>query len=188
MKNPVIKIFVFILALAAGLSGAWFLRLMMFPPILEIGVLTTQSPVSPLPQMAELEPVRSNASKLRPCDEADDFRWDERWHGSGTIAGGVLNLQIKCGVLPYYPQAAKDKNISGLATVNALIDYDGKVIKATAFIGHPLLIDCAIRAAYQTRFLPRAVKELMYGIAATGKPTCCISRRDCCQRFFQGFF
>lgn len=160
MKNP-IRIFVFILALAAGLSGVWFLRLMIFPPVTEIGDLTSHNPVLPSRQRAEPEPVKPDTSNLRPCDAGDDYRWEDmRPGGSGTIQDGILNGRIRCGVFPQFSPAKKTRTV----WVNVLVDYDGRVIRAKGGKGNPLLIGQAITAAYQTRFAPRLIDGKSYRV------------------------
>lgn len=154
MRNPVIKISAFLLALAIGLNVGWFLRSAVLPPTSEIGFVPMNDSIESMPKKVADKTTKPAVSKVKPCGAEDDFRWDERWRGRGIIQGGVLNGRIECGILPEYSQPVKDKNISGWVTVNIVVDYDGKVISAKAGKGHPLLMESAIKAACQTRFSP----------------------------------
>lgn len=164
MRNPIFKIFVFILALTVGLGGVWSLRLTMFPPIAEIEDLTSHNFPLPAVDRDEVQPAKTDITKIKPCGAGNDFRWDKSLLSSETKAGGILNFDIKCGIFPEYPQAAKDKNISSPVIIGVLVDYDGRVIRAEAVKGHPLLTKPAIKAAYQTGFSPKLIGGKSYRI------------------------
>ncbi len=68
------------------------------------------------------------------------------------------------GVLPDYPQTAKEINISGLVTVNVFIDEIGEVKEAKAQSGNSLLLASAVKAAYQTRFSPMLLGGASYKV------------------------
>lgn len=89
--------------------------------------------------------------KISACTEANSYNLSE---GKGFIPRGVVNNWAICGTLPEYPQTAMDANISGVVTVNVLIDERGEVIEANGHLGNPLLLKSAEKAAYQTRFCP----------------------------------
>jgi TonB family protein len=55
---------------------------------------------------------------------------------------------------PPYPQLAKIAGVTGVVTVQVLIDESGRVLSAQAISGHPLLRSAAAQAARQARFSP----------------------------------
>ncbi len=70
------------------------------------------------------------------------------------ISGGVLNGKASSLPMPLYPPAARSARVSGLVTVEVVIDGSGKVISAKATSGHSLLQAAAVQAAQQARFTP----------------------------------
>ncbi len=94
------------------------------------------------------------AFHLTPCSEFKDS--GRYWYGKavGEAYGGVLNQRILCGVMPDYPQEAKEKGFSGKITVRVKVDESGRVVSANSRDGHYLLRRAAIRAVFQTRFSP----------------------------------
>jgi protein TonB len=55
---------------------------------------------------------------------------------------------------PDYPSAAKSVGAQGRVVIELMIDETGKVVKARAISGHPLLQKAAVAAALQARFSP----------------------------------
>ena len=70
----------------------------------------------------------------------------------------ILNSKALSLPKPNYPPMAKQIHLSGMVTVNVIIDETGKVISAKAS-GHPLLVPEAQRAAMQARFSPTIIGE-----------------------------
>ncbi len=70
------------------------------------------------------------------------------------ISGRILNDKAIEKPLPTYPEIARAARASGTVTVNVIIDEEGRVEKAKAVSGHPLLQSAAVEAAYQARFSP----------------------------------
>jgi protein TonB len=66
----------------------------------------------------------------------------------------VLNGRALQLPKPPYPQLARTTGISGVVTVQVLIDESGRVLSAQAISGHPLLRSAAAQAARQARFSP----------------------------------
>lgn len=66
----------------------------------------------------------------------------------------VLNGRATSLPKPLYPKMAQSIRISGMVTVQVLIDETGKVVSAQAVSGHPLLQAEAVKAARQARFTP----------------------------------
>jgi hypothetical protein len=67
----------------------------------------------------------------------------------GVCNGKAINL-----VKPEYPKAAKAVNARGSVNVLVLIDENGKVIKAKATLGHPLLRTVSEKSALESTFEP----------------------------------
>jgi TonB family protein len=70
------------------------------------------------------------------------------------VIGGVLNGKAISKPAPNYPAAAKSAGVQGVVVVKIVIDEEGKVIKAEAVSGHPVLRDEAVKAALKARFTP----------------------------------
>ncbi len=70
------------------------------------------------------------------------------------VSGGVLNGTAISLPPPVYPESAKRLRMSGLVTVEVVVDETGKVISAEATSGPALLREVAIQAALKARFSP----------------------------------
>lgn len=70
------------------------------------------------------------------------------------VEGGVLNGRSISKPAPSYPNAAKQQHVSGMVVVEIVVDETGKVIKAEALCGHPVLADASVEAARRARFTP----------------------------------
>lgn len=70
------------------------------------------------------------------------------------ISGGVLNGKAKDLPKPSYPAEARANRESGLVKIEILIDEEGRVIRAGAVEGAPLLQNAAREAACRAKFLP----------------------------------
>ncbi len=70
------------------------------------------------------------------------------------VSGGVLNGRAMNMPPPEYPEQAKRMRVSGLVTVEVVVDVTGRVISAKATSGHSTLREAAERAAMRTRFSP----------------------------------
>ncbi|HEX8069968.1 MAG TPA: energy transducer TonB [Pyrinomonadaceae bacterium] len=66
----------------------------------------------------------------------------------------IISSKIISKPVPAYPALAKQARVSGVVTVEILVDESGRVISATATSGHPLLREAARAAALQARFSP----------------------------------
>jgi TonB family protein len=74
--------------------------------------------------------------------------------GKRLVEGGVLNGHAISKPQPSYPNAAKQQGVGGTVVVEILVDESGKVIKAEALCGHPLIAKAATEAALKARFTP----------------------------------
>jgi TonB family protein len=70
------------------------------------------------------------------------------------VTGGVLNGTAISLPPPMYPEAAKRLRLSGLVTVEVVVDEAGKIISAKATSGPSILRDVAVQAAMRARFSP----------------------------------
>ena len=73
------------------------------------------------------------------------------------FSGGVLNDKAISLPKPAYPPAARAAKAEGTVVVQVTFNEDGKVTKASAISGHPLLGAAAVAAAYEAKFLPTRV-------------------------------
>lgn len=70
------------------------------------------------------------------------------------VSGGVLNGNAVSLPSPSYPESAKRLRLSGMVTVEVVIDEMGKVISAQATGGPAALREVAVQAALKARFSP----------------------------------
>jgi TonB family protein len=70
------------------------------------------------------------------------------------VSGGVLNGTAMSLPAPTYPETARRLRVSGVVTVEVVVDEIGKVISAQATSGPPALRDVAVQAAMRARFSP----------------------------------
>lgn len=70
------------------------------------------------------------------------------------VSGGVLNGKAVSLPKPVYPPSARNARISGVVTVEVVIDESGKVVSAKAVDGHQFLREAAEQAARLARFSP----------------------------------
>jgi len=70
------------------------------------------------------------------------------------VSGGALNGRAITLPQPTYPDAARRARMSGIVTVEVVVDETGKVISAQASSGPGMLRDAAIQAALKAKFSP----------------------------------
>jgi len=70
------------------------------------------------------------------------------------VSGGVLNGTALALPQPVYPDTAKRMRISGMVTVEVVLDETGKVVAANATSGPTMLREAAVQAAMKARFSP----------------------------------
>jgi protein TonB len=70
------------------------------------------------------------------------------------VSGGVLNGVAITLPPPIYPESARRIRMSGIVTVEVVVDETGKVISAVATSGPGMLRDVAVQAALRARFSP----------------------------------
>ena len=74
--------------------------------------------------------------------------------GAAPANGGVLNGKVIAKPTPPYPLMARTRRISGTVVVKILVDETGRVIKAQAICGDPILAKASEEAARDARFTP----------------------------------
>lgn len=70
------------------------------------------------------------------------------------VSGGVLNGAAVSLPSPSYPETAKRLRMSGVVSVEVVVDEIGKVISARAINGPSALREAAVQAALRARFTP----------------------------------
>ncbi|HEX8853860.1 MAG TPA: TonB family protein [Pyrinomonadaceae bacterium] len=71
-----------------------------------------------------------------------------------VVSLGVINGKAVSKPVPVYPAIAKAAKATGVVTVQILVDEEGRVIKAQATNGNPLLHKTSVEAALRARFTP----------------------------------
>ena len=84
-----------------------------------------------------------------------------------TINGGQVNGKAKMLAKPAYPAEARVANVQGTATVQVLIDENGKVAAAQTLDGHPLLHFAVRDAACRSNFVPTQLDEKPVKVSGT---------------------
>jgi len=74
--------------------------------------------------------------------------------GDKTLVGGVINGKALSLPKPEYPNDARIGHAGGTVEVEVLIDEHGKIVRAGAKSGHPLLQGAARDAACRAKFSP----------------------------------
>lgn len=95
----------------------------------------------------------------------DEIKYLEKLTASGTIAdalnrvitGALLSGHATAMPRPAYPDIAKAAGASGTVTVAIILDRSGRVIRAEAVCGHPLLKGAAEAAAMKITYTPTKV-------------------------------
>jgi TonB family protein len=83
------------------------------------------------------------------------------------VSGGVLNGKAVEMPRPVYPEMARRAQLTGVVTVEVVIDVSGKVIGARAVSGPEMLRDSAERAARQAKFTPALLSGQPVRVAGT---------------------
>ena len=96
-------------------------------------------------------PRTQAASESRP---AEATKPEEGEAQKSLLSAGVLNGKALRLPVPNYPSAARNSGAHGRVVVEVTIDEQGKVIEARAVSGHTFLLQSAVQAARQARFMP----------------------------------
>jgi Ca-activated chloride channel family protein len=126
---------------------------------------------TPTPEVAATRPAAkatpTPAPTPTPSEVSRPAPADETARPKGPISGGVLNSKAVSLPKPGYPSAAKTVGAQGRVVVELTIDEAGKVVKARAISGHPLLQKAAVAAALQARFSPTMLSGEPVSITGT---------------------
>jgi Ca-activated chloride channel family protein len=113
---------------------------------------------TPTPEVAATSPtVRATPTPSpspMPSEVSRPAAAGETARPKGPVSGGVLNSKAVNLPKPDYPSSAKSVGAQGRVVVELMVDETGKVVKARAISGHPLLQKAAVAAALQARFSP----------------------------------
>jgi Ca-activated chloride channel family protein len=108
---------------------------------------------------ARPSPTPTEASNPAPSGEPERRKT--------PVSAGVLNSKAINLPRPEYPSTAKSVGAQGRVVVELIIDETGKVTKARAVSGHPLLHKAAVAAALQARFSPTILSGEPVSITGT---------------------
>ncbi len=165
MRKPIIRILIFLITLCVGLAFYFIWYLPSSRSTQEITPIQIETSPEFAPTKVNNELAEPWIFKIAPCVSENSLKQpNSDWRGKGVLSGGVVNRRATCGVLPEYPQIAKDKNVSDVVTINVLIDEIGEVKEANAKSGNALLQKSAVKAAYQTRFCPTLLGGASYKV------------------------
>lgn len=84
-----------------------------------------------------------------------------------TISKGVVNGLAIHKPEPPYPPLAKQARVTGIVTIQIVIDETGKVVAAQILSGHPLLRQAALDAARRARFTPTKLSDVPVKVQGT---------------------
>jgi TonB family protein len=126
--------------------------------------------LTPAPEVAATGPAVKTTPTPAPSPTPSEVSRpgaNEAARQKGPISGGVLNSKAVSLPKPDYPTAAKSVGAQGRVVVELTIDEAGKVVKARAVSGHPLLQKAAVAAALQARFSPTMLSGEPVSITGT---------------------
>jgi tetratricopeptide (TPR) repeat protein len=97
--------------------------------------------------------------KMNRSDEADKVLYRDKpkppvTFGPGQTSSGILNGKALRLKKPDYPDQARLAGVAGAVVVTVTINENGKVVRACAVKGPPLLWLASERAAYDSEFAP----------------------------------
>lgn len=128
--------------------------------------LTAQAQENKTPEQKPAEPA-TTADTEKPKNEVEKMIAKAQKKGERVIACskpcnldqhgeelGFLNGYAESLTKPAYPAIARAAFAQGTVEVAVLIDFDGKVIAASAISGHPLLQATCVQAARSSLFKP----------------------------------
>jgi periplasmic protein TonB len=117
------------------------------PVVITPAPSVTQAPVAPAATLAQLVP--NNATNLEELSAAGRPAFKTPPTPRSAIPATVVSR-----ALPLYPEIARRSGVDGTVVVDAQIDAQGRVVKATAESGPAVLRPEAVRAVLQWRFKP----------------------------------
>lgn len=154
MRKTFIRPLIFLLTLGIGL-GIYYAR--YFPAYNS----TSDNSLVAVNNSVQSEQIRTGdeyitteSYNLAPCESVNSLKKYKFPRKKNTVAIGVVNGWIRCGVLPEYPQNAQERKVSGKVVLDVLIDETGEIAKASIRSGNSLFRQAALKAAHQSRSCP----------------------------------
>lgn len=120
-----------------------------------------EQPAGSQPSVAEARPSPTPSEASSAASSGEPAR------SKTPVSAGVLNSKAVSLPRPDYPSTAKTVGAQGKVVVELTIDETGKVVKARAVSGHPLLQKAAVAAALQARFSPTILSGEPVSITGT---------------------
>lgn len=120
-----------------------------------------EQPAGSQPSSPEARPSPTPPEASRAASSGEPAR------SKVPVSAGVLNSKAVSLPKPEYPSTAKTAGAQGKVVVELTIDETGKVVKARAVSGHPLLQKAAVAAALQARFSPTILSGEPVSITGT---------------------
>jgi protein TonB len=116
---------------------------------LDLSADLLQSRLENMPHLATTEPVLTPpAPPENPTNAADAAL------PAAPRAGTVEIPRLLKKVAPVYPPSARSARVEGVVVIEATIEESGRVDHLNVVEGHPMLIDAAIEAVRQWRYIP----------------------------------
>jgi len=116
---------------------------------LDLSADLLQSRLENMPHLATNEPVLTPpAPPENPTNAADAAQ------PVAPRAGTVEIPRLLKKVAPVYPPAARSARVEGVVVIEATIEESGRLDHLNVVEGHPMLIDAAIDAVRQWRYIP----------------------------------
>ena len=116
----------------------------------------------------EYECFLSEAKLIVNKEKIDELKGKEiTAQDTNIIRGDVLNGKATKLPAPSYPAIARSIKASGTVSVRVLVNEEGKVIRACALSGHPLLRSACVTAALNAKFTPTLVNGKPVKVSGT---------------------
>jgi TonB family protein len=115
-------------------------------------LMPIEDPGPPPAPPPPVEPPPAEPSRTMPATSNSTSNTERRDAPDGVRQGAPIFKPQ-----PKYPQNARRFNASGKVEIRVTISVTGRVTKATAISGHPLLRDAAVEAARRWEFEPTVV-------------------------------
>lgn len=128
-------------------------------------VTKPEQPAASQPPAAESRP--SPTPSQTPLEATSPAPAGEPARPKAPVSAGLLNSKAVSLPKPVYPSNARSVGAQGKVVVELTIDETGKVTKARALSGHPLLQKAAVAAALQARFSPTVLSGAPVPVTGT---------------------
>jgi protein TonB len=116
---------------------------------LDLSADLLQSRLENIPHLASNEPVLNP-----PAPPEDPANAADAAQPAAPRAGAVELPRLLKKVAPVYPPSARKARVEGVVVIEATIEESGRLDHLNVVEGHPMLIDAAIEAVRQWRYVP----------------------------------